>query len=566
MAQGGGGIDHIIYAMIRYDMLRSPLYYYAPTHLLLSSTRSRRVLACTWWEGAVLTTNARIRANDYCPRSTLSARVRTMQTETTQNELTGEWGADGRPKLTKTELRSLLRKKIVERVILGSSILQTSFRLFGRPENGITVDIFRDTFIKLGVILSRKDAQAVFNTYDRKRTGRLSFNEFAAQIAGEDQTVPSWNMIRDREQWVEADKRAAVCKEIGVLGMGQKPLKYPNCMNANRMDLDAIERLVQRKIEGRAPRPEVQMQCAFKMFGSPKNGLTIDMFKTQLWRMGIPASEQEVEGLFKRYDKDGSGAVDFYEFIQGVMPSDYPTKLWAHSRDEEQWASYMKTKTEEFDPVPKQYPPCMKKFQYSTDDIEKVLRAKIDQRARSDMEKYLYAYFLFGRPEGHIEYPVFIDRVRKMGIPARDDQLKELFEKYDTDHDGKIDFYEMIRNILPVDYPQKSWGSKRQEEILTEEYERLQNGLKGGKKFEPNLTLAQDSSRCSSRQTTARMTARGKASSPYAVQASAGMGTARSNAGRPVSRQLTSRMKAIQRMRQGTPRPAASPIKAMPRY
>ena len=118
--------------------------------------------------------------------------------------------------------------------------------------------------------------------------------------------------------------------------MGQKPLQYPKCMEQDRMDLDAIEKLVQRKIEQRAPRPEVQMQCAFKMFGSPKDGLTLDMFKTQLWRMGVPVNVKEALGLFKRYDKDGGGVIDFYEFIQGVMPNDYPTKAWTQQRDEDQ--------------------------------------------------------------------------------------------------------------------------------------------------------------------------------------------------------------------------------------
>ena len=31
---------------------------------------------------------------------------------TTQSELTGEWGPDGKPKLTKHELKELLRKKV----------------------------------------------------------------------------------------------------------------------------------------------------------------------------------------------------------------------------------------------------------------------------------------------------------------------------------------------------------------------------------------------------------------------------------------------------------------------
>ena len=202
------------------------------------------------------------------------------------------------------------------------------------------------------------------------------------------------------------------------------------------------------------------------------------------------------------------------------------------------------------------------------------MRAKIDQRARSDVEKYRYAYFLFGRPEGHVEYDIFRDRVRAMGIPARDDQLRELFDRYDEDHDGKIDFYEMIRNILPKDYPQKVWGAKRQEEMLIKEYEALIGGKSKEKKMVPNLTLAPDTARSNRNELTmskfpdrtyknsaALQSSRNRAkksSSPYLVSARSNRSQQyTSRSGRPMSRQLASRMNAIARMRHGTPRQVA---------
>ena len=42
-------------------------------------------------------------------------------------------------------VEALLRLKLKERVAPGSTLLNTGFRLFGRPENGITVDNFRKT-------------------------------------------------------------------------------------------------------------------------------------------------------------------------------------------------------------------------------------------------------------------------------------------------------------------------------------------------------------------------------------------------------------------------------------
>ena len=39
--------------------------------------------------------------------------------------------------------------------------------------------------------------------------------------------------------------------------------------------------------------------------------------------------------MFRRFDANNSGKMDFYEFIQGVMPTDYPVRSWTEIRDEE---------------------------------------------------------------------------------------------------------------------------------------------------------------------------------------------------------------------------------------
>ena len=184
--------------------------------------------------------------------------------------------------------------------------------------------------------------------------------------------------------------------------MGTKPTKYPPSLRKNKMTLDELQRIIQQKIEQRAPRPQVQFMTV-KMFGSPKDGLTPDMFKTNLWRMGIPISKSEVDALFRRFDANNSGKMDFYEFIQGVMPTDYPVRSWTEIRDEEIWEEEAQA-AKVFNPTVTEYPRSMKKkeHQYSTLEIETLLADKMMGAARSDVEKYRTAYYLFGRPKGGI--------------------------------------------------------------------------------------------------------------------------------------------------------------------
>ena len=463
------------------------------------------------------------------------------------------------------DIEDMIRLKLKERVPPGSSLLTTGFRLFGRPENGLTAEMFRQTLANLGIILSLKDASSIFTKYDRNKNGRVNFNEFLLDLFPKDFSGVSWYSRRDQEQWMEAVQRKEQCLQDGKVGLGLASVDYPQCMQKNRMSLDDLEAMIQNKIESRAPRPQVQFMTAYKMFGSPKDGLTPTMFKTQLWRMAIPCSAEDANGLFNRYDSNRSGSMDFYEFIQGVMPTDYPMKTWNQRRDEKQWEEEAAA-SKIFEPIPKEYPRSMKNHQYNTTEIEQLLSDKLQGAARSDLDKYRKAYYVMGRPKHGVTYEVFKERILAMGIPARDDQLHELFDKYDTEKKGVIEFNELIRQILPKDYPTKTWTTIRGEQMAAEAYARVVEGKANAikAKFKPNMTLVQSRSPTPRKiPVTARggMTGRQRRGSHDGSGDGNGGGSGGAGKGRrdrtpdgksgderPVSRALAARLNSVERM------------------
>ena len=58
-----------------------------------------------------------------------------------------------------------------------------------------------------------------------------------------------------------------------------------------------------------------------QMFGAPRGAFTTTQFKTVCRRkLGVNLSDADAEHLFDRVDADGSGNVDFTEFISGFLP------------------------------------------------------------------------------------------------------------------------------------------------------------------------------------------------------------------------------------------------------
>ena len=82
-------------------------------------------------------------------------------------------------------IEALLRLKLKERVAPGSTLLNTGFRLFGRPENGITVENFRKTLANLGIILSLADAPTIFDAIEAKWAARRGAQRLLLQLAAD---------------------------------------------------------------------------------------------------------------------------------------------------------------------------------------------------------------------------------------------------------------------------------------------------------------------------------------------------------------------------------------------
>jgi len=123
--------------------------------------------------------------------------------------------------------------------------------------------------------------------------------------------------------------------------------------------------------------------------------------------------------------------------------------------------------------VPKYYtPPEGARRTWDKDQLETLLRDKINQKTAGSNGKILQAIRLFDRDNGIITAAAWRRALPKLvGIELKDEESMSLFNKYDEDGGGEIDTYEFIENVLPPDFAKRREMAQDEGEVVPTDYE-----------------------------------------------------------------------------------------------
>ena len=103
-------------------------------------------------------------------------------------------------------LRNLIQTKILERTKHGTTEIVDAYKLFGRPQYGITPQMFEKQMTKFGIYLTSEQVEHLFQEYDKNGSGTLTFQEFIQGIMPRDYTAKSWNILADEKADAVAKK------------------------------------------------------------------------------------------------------------------------------------------------------------------------------------------------------------------------------------------------------------------------------------------------------------------------------------------------------------------------
>lgn len=239
-----------------------------------------------------------------------------------------------RPARSLRELEEVIQDKIMHHTSKKADQFRQAFRLFSDERgdrNGFTREAFKFNLRKkFGVDITAEEVDLLFDAYDADKSGTIDFHEFVTGVLPRDYTATPWNIASEARTEAAIAKEKEQGQEVFVLK------EYPKAWNQNKWTLAQVEQRMRDKITAHTSRSTDQFRQAFRLFRDGHGGeLTKDRLRYQLSeKFGIVVTDQEVDALFLKYDKDGSGTIDFYEFVTGLMPPDYSRKNWSNASEE----------------------------------------------------------------------------------------------------------------------------------------------------------------------------------------------------------------------------------------
>jgi len=398
-----------------------------------------------------------------------AARIKASGVQTVRAVGCAKWALD--------KIVSVLRDKMYAKIGKAQRSLQQAYEIFGRPANGVTKSIFKAKCLELGIPLTDREVGGLWLRWDNDGNGVLDFYEFIQHVMPIDYSADQWYMKRAdairRKQLRDESEMKIKYRPIASgtnKGPGLIPLDpdghFPKSMEKARWNLDKIEIMIRDKIIQRCKRASREYASAYILFGRPAGGMSKAQLKEKIGLLGLQLTDGELTALMDRYDSNKSGLIDVDELFANIMPKDYPTKPWNLVRADEQYTELKRREVEPVDAAPKHLPRSMRAAEWRLDVpmIERAVEAKLMGQARKATDQKRHTYRTFFNNKLEISYPDFKEKLRMLGYVLSERQMEDMYEKYDPNAKGYIDFSDFVNNVTTSSYPDVPWYIRRAEQ------------------------------------------------------------------------------------------------------
>ncbi|GLE08585.1 hypothetical protein PINS_up019870 [Pythium insidiosum] len=295
--------------------------------------------------------------------------------------------------LTIQQILSKLREKLEQHTSKETDRFRQAFRIFSKS-TGITPTEFNVAMVKLGLKLTSRQLDELFELFDFDKSGDLDLNEFVQGVMLDDFSTKHWYSIKDKHK---------------VRSRGARCTRWPCSRCEARGRSPRSSRCCARKLSSARPsRPTASARRSASSRRSTASSPTSSTPRSRPSGWRWTGSQSDI--LFQRFDKTAAATSDLDEFIHGVLPPDYTGQQWVAAADEMHREADLRKKYEAVH-NPERYMNEVEMESWSLDEIEKRIRDKIQQSTSKSSDTFRQAYRIF-KKSNHIT----IDRVP--GPPA----------------------------------------------------------------------------------------------------------------------------------------------------
>lgn len=319
---------------------------------------------------------------------------------------------------------------IAEKVEAKSRNIAVTFRNFDEDKSGaVDYDEFRKGLMHLGVEMTDSDFAKLLAVVDNDKSGCINYQEFVEDLKHVDEQTGGF--LGDPH----AQKKTAAAK---VSIVEPTPIVHAAPGRSSGSILQQIADKVEQKSKN--------IRIVFRNFDEDKSGsVDYQEFRKGLEHIGIHLTDVDFQTLLGVVDNDNSGTIDYNEFVEDLKHTDEQTGGFFGGGGGAPKAPVAAR------PTPIVAPPAARAAASSGRSSSSILHQiadKVEQKAKN--VRVVFRNFDEDK-SGHVDYVEFRRGLAHLGIALSDADFETLIDVVDNDKSGTIDYNEFVEDLKHVD-------------------------------------------------------------------------------------------------------------------